>query len=80
MKNFGSLITFFALSASSVTGLAIPEAQNAVEARAPYDPYPVLSTLEVREPKGKKAKNETAAADINAAQVRFPKLSIHEHN
>jgi hypothetical protein len=76
MKNFGSLVALFALSASSVSGLAIPESQNAIEARSPYNPYPGLSTLEVRKNKDKKAKNETAAADDQAAQVGSSKSPI----
>jgi hypothetical protein len=100
MKNFGFILTFFAVSASSVTALAIPESQSAIEARSPY---PALSTLQDRSPKKNKeegaavsppkkdghdrssrsyfllrsrlltlmqAKNATAVADSQAAQVR----------
>lgn len=37
MKNFGSILTFVAISASLVSARVLPENSKQIEARVPYD-------------------------------------------
>lgn len=51
MKNFGSILAFFALSAGVVSARALPEVDS-ISVRAPYND---ISTLFSRSPKKDKA-------------------------
>lgn len=59
MKNFGSILTFIAISAGVVSGRALPSSGDSIAVRAPSVPNVIFS----REPKkGKAAANGTASA------------------
>ncbi|KAH8809867.1 hypothetical protein F5882DRAFT_98032 [Hyaloscypha sp. PMI_1271] len=60
MKNFGSILTLLAISASLVSGRALPSSEDGLEAR---EPLAVVSEVFARSPKkNKAAANETATA------------------
>ena len=65
MKNFGSFLTFLAISASVVSGRALPGSENGLEARVPY---PVDSEFYARSPK-KGKKGAAAATGVAGAEA-----------
>jgi hypothetical protein len=67
MKNFGSILTFIAISASVVSARALPASGDSIEARVPY---PVVDELIARSPKkNKAAANGTADAAVAATSA-----------
>jgi len=63
MKNFGSLLTFIAISASVVSARALPASGDSIEARVPYG----VDALIARSPKKAKAAASGAASAAGAA-------------
>ena len=73
MKNFGSILAFFAISATVVSARALP-ADGSVQARSPY-PYTDAAEVYSREPKkGRKGKN-AGGATANATTAADPSLT-----
>jgi hypothetical protein len=67
MKNFGSILTFIAISASVVSARALPASGDSIEARVPY---PVVDEIIARSPKkNKAAANATADAAVAATSA-----------
>jgi len=67
MKNFGSILTFIAISAGVVSARALPASGDSIEARVPY---PVIDELIARSPKkNKAAANSTADAAVAATSA-----------
>lgn len=72
MKNFAQILAFVALSATVVSGRALPDASNALEARTPYQ---VVNNVHARSPKKGAAK---ASDGVSAAATTGTPLTAEE--